>query len=413
MNEQRDFARSVSVWLVERAGSTKPGYLDETLSRTVRTRQRPSWSSLERWLPVQASLRFVPVARFAWLVLLVALAVALAVVYVVGTQSRHLPAPFGLARNGSIVFGGTDNLIYRLDPSTGATAALVTGLATDSAPRLSPDGTRLLFLRDAVTDAATETKTAELMVGNSDGTNVRALAPRLTGLRDAAWSHDGTRIAVSSDVDGKPTLQLFAVDGSSLPTVIDTGGITSYYLTFLPGDREIVFRGAGIYAIGVDSRGLRTIVPQGTGDYASLSPDGTKVAYQVWDGVAGSVHIADVSTGRDVTPAFGPPPGGPIVDDNPTWSPDGSRLVFLRYHGGDGFHVAVMAASGGSVLEIGPLVPSTSTRAFVQFSPDGKSILAYFAADRSTWLLDPAGVVADRQLPTSITEPSSWQRLGT
>ena len=46
------FDRTVSEWLTEQAGRGAPDYLDEVLARTTRTRQRPAWSSLERWLPV-------------------------------------------------------------------------------------------------------------------------------------------------------------------------------------------------------------------------------------------------------------------------------------------------------------------------------------------------------------------------
>ena len=51
------FERTVSDWLDEQAGHGMPGYLDEVLARTTRTRQRPAWSSLERWLPVDLTAR--------------------------------------------------------------------------------------------------------------------------------------------------------------------------------------------------------------------------------------------------------------------------------------------------------------------------------------------------------------------
>ena len=65
------FDRTVSEWLTDHAGYSKPDYLDEVLSRTTRTRQRPAWSSLERWLPVQSITRFAPVPRMAWLLVIV------------------------------------------------------------------------------------------------------------------------------------------------------------------------------------------------------------------------------------------------------------------------------------------------------------------------------------------------------
>ena len=46
------FERTLSDWLDEQAGRGVPDYLDEVLARTTRTRQRPAWSSLERWLPM-------------------------------------------------------------------------------------------------------------------------------------------------------------------------------------------------------------------------------------------------------------------------------------------------------------------------------------------------------------------------
>ena len=45
MTERSDFNGVMSDWLDEQAGHGMPSYLDETLARTTRTRQRPWWSS--------------------------------------------------------------------------------------------------------------------------------------------------------------------------------------------------------------------------------------------------------------------------------------------------------------------------------------------------------------------------------
>jgi len=412
MNRHEGFDRTIATWLDEEAGRGAPGYLDEILERTTGTRQRPAWSSLERWLPMQTTLRFAPVPRFAWLLVAIALLAAVAVaVLVVGSQARRLPPPFGLARNGAIIYGGSDHDIHRLDPVTGVTTALISGLPRDDSPSLSPDGTRFFFLRDS--DISTDGgRVATIMIANVDGSGVRDVTGVLTDMHDPVWSHDGSRIAVAIDRNAAPpsTIRIFSVDGSTQPRVIDIGNTEATYLAFRPGDRELTFRGQGLFAVGTDGR-VRSILPPGEGDYASLSPDGTKIAYQVWDGTTGTIHVIDVDTGVDSIPSIDRGTTTGLIDDAPTWSPDGNRLLFVRYHGAGGYHLAVVPATGGSVVEIGPSMPSNETRSYAQFSPDGTAVMAYFQADHSTWMLDPKGLTPDVQLPATIAEQASWQRL--
>ena len=84
------FDRTVSDWLDVQAGRGSPDYLDETLARTTRTRQRPWWASPERWLPVQTTLRLAPAPRVAWLLAVLALVIALgAAVLVIGSRHRR------------------------------------------------------------------------------------------------------------------------------------------------------------------------------------------------------------------------------------------------------------------------------------------------------------------------------------
>jgi len=413
MNTRDDFNVVISEWLDDQAGRGAPDYLDEILVRTTRTRQRPAWSSLERWLPMQTTLSFATVPRIAWLLVVIALlAAAVVAVVVVGSQTRPLPPPFGLARNGAIIYGGSDQDIHRLDPLTGVTTALINGLPRDGSPSLSPDGTKFFFLRDA--DVSSDGgRVATVMVANVDGSNVRDVTGVLTDMHDPVWSHDGTRIAVATDLNGVPPsrIRIFSVDGSTPPRVIDIGDTEAIYLAFRPGDRELTFRGQGLFAVGTDGSGLRTILAPGDGDYASLSPDGTKIAYQVWDGTTGTIHVINVDTGADSIPSIDRGTTTGLIDDSPTWSPDGSRLLFVRYHGAGGYRLAVIPATGGGVVEIGPSMPSNATRSLAQFSPDGAAVMAYFQADQSTWMLDPTGSVPDVQLPATIAEQASWQRL--
>ncbi len=72
MNHSDGFDRTVSDWLHVDAEHRVPDHLDAVLRRTRKERQRPAWSSLERWLPMQTTLRFTPVPRVAWLLVVAA-----------------------------------------------------------------------------------------------------------------------------------------------------------------------------------------------------------------------------------------------------------------------------------------------------------------------------------------------------
>jgi len=416
------FDRTVSDWLHEGAGHGMPGYLDEILVETTRTRQRPWWSSPERWLPMRSTLRLSPVPRIAWLLVVVALLAALSVAALaIGSRPRPPAPPFGLARNGTIVYGGTDNDIHSLDPVTGTTATLITGTAGDHRPLLSPDGTRLLFLRDSTTrEQGVGPLEPMIMVANADGSDVRPLTGAVpnfgTFVGNTAWSHDGTMVALSSGVYSAPVLQVFSLDSSTKPVVIDTKGMAAGYVAFRPNDREITFRGMtsqgdGLYAVGADGHGLRTILPTTEGDGGSLSPDGKQIAYQVWDGTTGVIHIINVETGLDSIPALIPPANATMVDAEPTWSPDGTQLLFIRYAIGADNHLMVASAAGGPRVQIGPAMPNDATGGDYRFSPDGSKVLAHYNSDGSTWLLDPTGTTPGTQLPSSIAQAATWQRM--
>src|SRR4051812_38570113 len=422
MNAHDGFDRTVADWLDEQAGHGMPAYLDEILVTTTRARQRPWWSSLERWLPMQTTLRFAPAPRIAWLLVVIGLVVAVgAAVLLIGSQRRQPAPPFGLARNGAIVYGGTDNDIHTYDPVTGATTTLIAGAAGDHLPLLSPDGTGLFFVGDSEPRVqGVGPFEPMIMVANADGSDVRALTGALAGLSagngNIVWSHDGSKVAVSSGPDAAPRLEILSLDGSTKPVVLDTGGMRAGYIAFRPNDGEVTFRGMtphgdGLYAVGADGHGLRTIVPTTSGDGGIVSPDGTKLAYQTWDGTTGVIHVVDVDTGVDSVPALDPPADARMADDYAQWSPDGTRLLFIRYHVGTDNHLAVAPVGGAHAVEIGPAMPNCSCGYLAAFSPDGSGVLVHYDADGSTWLLDPTGATPGKQRLVDDRPAASWQRL--
>jgi WD40 repeat protein len=404
------FDRTVSDWLDGEAGHGMPGYLDEILTETTGTRQRPWWSSLERWLPMQSTTRFAQVPRMVWLLIVVALTIALGTAVLVVGSRKPAPAPFAPAAHGTVLYAAADGDIYALDPATNQARPVITGPATDSGPAVSPDGTKIAFARREPGSDSVST-----MVANADGSNPVALAGISERPKQSAWSPNSDQLAVVGIVNGTDGLWVIGLDGhQDLVQMLEWDKVAIVDdPQWRPNGHDIVFLGSnyvlidqvGLYTVRSDGTGLRAIV-QPTVDGPtrfSLSPDGSKVAYTVGAANHGLIHVVDVDSGADRVVAF----DGTAADLRPHWSPDGTKLVFERYSGGT-FQLMIGSATGGPLTGIGPTRPDKTGGAEVQFSPDGASIVAFYNADKTSWLLDPAGGPGTK-LEYDAVSPPAWQ----
>ncbi len=404
------FDRTVSDWLDEQAGHGMPGYLDEILVQTTGTRQRPWWSSLERLLPMQSTIRVAQVPRMAWLLVVLGLIIAIGTVVLVAGSSRR-QSPFGPDAQGNVLYAAADGDIYALDTSTNQVRPLIVGPTTDSDPSVSPDGTKVAFARREPGSDSVAT-----MVASADGSNPVALPGISTRPTSMVWSPNSDRLAVVGPVDGTEGLWVIGLDGQMNLAQLKQPGEAIAIVDdpqWRPNGHEIIFLGSamdtvtsiGLYLVQSDGSGLRPIGPPTVDGPTrfSVSPDGTKVAYTVGAANHGQIHVVDVDTGADRQVVF----DGTPADLRPHWSPDGTRLVFERYSGST-YQLMVGSPDGGPVTAIGPMRPDKTGGAEVQFSPDGASIVAFYNADKTSWLLDPAGGPGTR-LDYDAVSPSSWQ----
>ena len=93
MTVQRDFDRLFTAWLDDRAPQREPeGLRERILAQTARTRRRPSWAIPERWLAMQLTIprpvSVVPRPAWVFLILALLLALAVAIVALVGARRR-------------------------------------------------------------------------------------------------------------------------------------------------------------------------------------------------------------------------------------------------------------------------------------------------------------------------------------
>lgn len=406
MSARDDFNTTVSSWLDDQAGPGAPDYLDEVLARTSRTRQRPAWASLERFLPTRTTLRFAPVPRAAWLLVVLGLVVAIgaAALLIVGSRPR-IPAPFGPAANGVILYSAAGRDIHVFDPANGTSRPLIAGPTTDETPHFSRDGTKFVFARESTTSGLWH-----LMIANADGSNVRPLTEPIYPAANE-WSPEGSRIAVVDTSTTPSTLSIHHLDGTP-PTVMDLDGLAAEFVSWRPDGRQLVFRGTaglyGLYVLDLETRQIRPVgPPAGRLDDLrdpSLSPDGTRIVYTKWVVDHPTLRMTDLDAGTDRELTMDGRVG--LNGWVQSWSPNGTQLLFTRL--GDGpSHFAVGSVAGGPVTEVGP--GWTQSDVLASYSPDGSKVIAHYFFDDSTWMLDLSDKLSALRLP-STPYPGTWQR---
>jgi dipeptidyl aminopeptidase/acylaminoacyl peptidase len=251
--------------------------------------------------------------------------------------------------------------------------------ATD--PQISPDGSRIAYVRSAADVMTDKVVPSIWLVDAASG----AQQPLVTGAGahfSPRWSPDGKRLAyVSSDGSGAPQLYVMWLDGSARVKVTglpDSPGS----LAWSPDGRQIA------YTMRVPGEGLKM------GSQPSARPEGAQWAepLQVIDRVSyradgggyarpGYDHIfvvsADGGAPRQLT--FGDfDDGGPL-----SWMPDGRRIVFSAnrhenwQHDINNSEVYALDIASGAVTA---LTSRTGPDAGAKVSPDGRHI-AYLGYD--------------------------------
>ena len=369
-------------------------------------------------IAVAPARRHVP--RWAILVALLALVIAAGAILIGSSRPiQPLPAPFGRADAGLVIYeAGGD--ILTVDPASGVTATLVTGEASDKAPRWSPDGSRFAFQRLEAGGRAT------VLVADADGSDVKSVTPEpLLGVSDQLFSPDGKHLVITSSTEtGKVITVADLTSGST--KVVDTAASASLPSFRPPNGTDFLFvtgtrwtsEGQGLATYDMASGAIRTIVEPipfaeivGRPDY---SPDGARLAFAVW------IPETDTNSHIIVADADGssrhplPQPPGLCCEAAPTWSNDGTRLAVTRWYETSGEYIAVVPWDAGGVgKEFG--MPGMF-RGLISWSPDDEWLLVTpqldeYGVDRQPQVLLDIATGQARDIGWTTTSDPSIQRL--
>jgi dipeptidyl aminopeptidase/acylaminoacyl peptidase len=247
-----------------------------------------------------------------------------------------------------------------------------------SDPRISPDGSQIVYVRNYM-DVRTDRRRSDLWTVSTDGSHHRPLTHGGSA-RSPRWSPDGTRILYLSAEDGSPQLWVHWMDtGRDAPITRLTESPSA--LAWSPDGRWIALA----LPVPVRAEPFAEMPPKPEGaEWAPPPKVIDKVIYRA-DGVG---YLPDAFTHLFVVPAEGGTPRQLTSGDyqhggSPSWTPDGRYLVLSANREEDweldvrDTEVYELEVASG---EIRPLTDRQGPDNSPVVSPDGSKI-AYLGFD--------------------------------
>jgi Tol biopolymer transport system component len=234
--------------------------------------------------------------------------------------------------------------IYRINLDGSGLVRLTEHPARDFRAALSPDGLQTAFVSNRGGNE-------QVYLIDSNGANLRRLTNEPLGAADP----------------------VFAVDGNAL-----------YYVAIRITGRVLMR-----YDVTAQTHTMLLTSPAEIAEPAP-SPDGKRIAFVARDGRETGLDIFLANLDR--TGAVINLTNRPGVDAAPSWSPDGTRLVFHSDRDGD-FDIFTMAADGSAQT---PVIDSANDETQPVWSRDGRTLL--FVAGGDLYRTDDSG-----SAPTAVT----------
>jgi eukaryotic-like serine/threonine-protein kinase len=285
----------------------------------------------------------------------------------------YAPLP---ARDGKVYFVGIMHRgeLTRYDPKTRSLSPFLGGLSATGVS-YSKDGKHLVFV---------SYPDNELWYGNSDGSSFGQLTfPPMQNVQMPHISPDGSQIAFSADIPGKPRqIYVIPVEGGDAEAITSgsSGGVDPFWspsgdsLLYGPTDAQNTTNEPNaLQIVNLKTRAV-TAIPNSSGLFSpKWSPDGSHLV-AITRGAIPRLKLYDMNlhTWQNLT--------GEFLFEYPEWTPDSRCVVFNAQTGGAVWQERVCLADRkmqpiANMSASGRLVEAVGSWQWTSLAPDG-SILA-------------------------------------
>jgi len=305
-----------------------------------------------------------------------------------GTWNRDGVIVFAVVSNGPLsrvsAAGGSPTAITKLDTTHGD--------VNHRWPHFLPDGNHFLYSVMTTNTGAAEADV--IRVGSLDSTENKMLlrassntayaAGHLLFLREQslmAQAFDLKNLSFTGDAFPLAEQVHYWADRNKAIFTVSENGVLAYQTGSSFGSSQLIWYDRS-------GKELEKVGNPGSINSFKLSPDGKNVAVSFVDGKSRNTDIWVYDLARKFETRF---TFDPAVDNNPVWSPDGSRIVFNSFRNGK-FNLYQRASSGAGSEE--QLLESNLSKYPTDWSLDGRFLL-YHTLDPKTifdlWVLPLSG----------------------
>jgi TolB protein len=232
-------------------------------------------------------------------------------------------------------------------------------------------------------DGTDPSLTGQIFTVRPDGTGLRQVTHVAKGQHavSPSFSPDGKKILFQSDVTGSQQIWVMNADGSGKTQLTKSSTDVNIHATWSPDGTRIVFGHCSPQPFGLLDCRIAVMAATGgaittltTGHWMDndpqFSPDGTKIAFDSnRGGLQSAVWVIDAN-GAGLTRLTAPK----LEAFWPDWSPDGTHIVFTIRCCVAGSNVWVMSATGARPHAL-THVDFPHNAGFASYSPDGKKIV--------------------------------------